>query len=101
MPNQRLPSAPVVMPPVAEVGGREGRAYSVTVPPVVIFPIFMPSPNQRLPSGPLVMPTGPCPAPRAYSVKVPELLSLAIFPLEASVIHKLPSGPAVMPVGLL
>ena len=55
--NQRLPSEPTTMncglPPAA-------AGNSVTVPPVVMRPIF-PTPNsvnQRFPSGPAVIPPG-------------------------------------------
>src|ERR1700737_1711662 len=99
--NQRLPSGPAVMPPLAPLP--DGRAYSVRTPDGVILPIIaaLSSVNQRLPSDPAVMPATPsfsalC-GGTANSVKAPARVILPTAVLPQSANQMLPSGPAVMP----
>src|SRR5207302_3705960 len=68
--NQRLPSAPAVIPDGLVPGV---RLYSTTSPLGVIWPILLvpASVNQRLPSGPAAMPIGLLPGARLYSVRLP------------------------------
>src|SRR2546427_13177592 len=56
--------------------------------------------NQRFPSDPAAMLPGTLLAVgREYSVKPPELVTLATLFARASVNQRLPSGPAVIPLG--
>ncbi len=69
----------------------------MTVPDVVIFPIF-PVPqsvNHRLPSDPAAIPSGLLPEGREYSVIEPDVVVFPILLLRLSVNHTLPSGPVV------
>src|SRR5438477_5112995 len=75
---------------------------SVIAPEVVALATSSFSVNQRFPSGPAAMPPGPLLAVgTAYSVKTPEVVTLATLFPTPSVNQRFPSGPAAMPPGLL
>src|SRR5690242_21566622 len=93
--NHGSPSGPTIMSsmfvlPLVVVGTR------VTVPPVVILPMFAPHLNHRFPSGPLTIPPGEHPPDIGYSVTAPEVVPLPILLVVYSVNQRLPSGPVVM-----
>ncbi len=99
--NHSAPSGPTAMPygSLSAVG----TANSVIAPLTVIRPILLPeaadSVNHRAPSGPAVMNSGPAPAARGYSVKIPAGEILPILLPASSVNQIAPSGPAAMPWG--
>src|SRR2546429_3919074 len=96
-----FPSGPAVIPEVKS----EFVVYSVTVPPVVIFPILtvgapLNSRNHNFPSGPTVISLGMTFAVgRGKTLTVPDSMKRSIELLPASVIQRLPSGPVTMPLG--
>src|SRR5258708_7972625 len=99
--NHSAPSGPTAMPygSLSAVG----TANSVIAPLTVIRPILLPeaadSVNHRAPSGPAVMNSGPAPAARGYSVKIPAGEILPILLPASSVNQIAPSGPAARPWG--
>ena len=98
-PNHRLPSGPTAMP----VGAlnHTGIGYSVTMPDVVMRPIF-PSPNSvnhSVPSGPATIHQGSPAA--AYSVMEPAVVIRPILSTAIWVNQSAPSGPTVMAYGSL
>src|SRR2546430_1748890 len=96
-----FPSGPAVIPEVKS----EFVVYSVTVPPVVIFPILtvgapLNSRNHNFPSGPTVISLGVTFAVgRGKTLTVRDSVKRSIELLPASVIQRLPSGPVTMPLG--
>ena len=76
--NQRAPSGPVAMSPVADAFG---AGYPVNTPEAVNRPIWPACVNQRAPSGPAVMPAALPAVGIVYSATAPEVVIRPILSL--------------------